>query len=332
MRTIQIDRYGGALTLREGPIPSLQPGDVLLRVRAAALNPLDMLIQRGDVRLIQDYAMPLTLGNECSGEVEEVEPSVKGFRRGDRVYCRLPWDRLGALADYVAVPAWACAPMPRGIDFVEAATLPLAGLTAIQGITEELEMRPGERLLITGGSGSLGEVAVPVAKALGLEVVVSGNSRAKTRLLKAGADQYIDYTKQNYWEEIEPVDGVMDTLGTKDFAHALSVVKPGGGVLSLRGLPNRTFARRYPFSPLKRWLFGLAGLRYDWQARRAGKYYRFMFVRADGQQLEWLTRLVEERSIRPPVSRPCYPLPAAAEAFDRLARGHLEGKVVVEVS
>lgn len=332
MRAIQIDKYRGQVTLREIPVPVIGADDLLLRVRAAAVNPLDGLILRGEVRLIQDYPMPLTLGNECSGVVEAVGEAVSRFRPGDAIYCRLPWNRIGAFADYVAVPAAACAPMPAGCDFPTAAAIPLAGLTACQGITEELEMTPGQTLLITGGSGSVGEMAVPVAKALGLQVIVSGNGRARERILQAGADRYIDYRQQNYWEILDPVDGVMDTLGAGEFAHALSVVKPGGRLLSLRTAPNRAFAKQYPFPTLKRWLFGLAGLRYDRRARKEGKSYRFMFVRADGNQLEWITRLVEERGVRPQLAAPRYTLEEAPEALARMTQGHTDGKVVIQVS
>lgn len=193
-------------------------------------------------------------------------------------------------------------------------------------------MTPGQTLLITGGSGSVGEMAVPVAKALGLQVIVSGNGRARERILQAGADRYIDYRQQNYWEILDPVDGVMDTLGAGEFAHALSVVKPGGRLLSLRTAPNRAFAKQYPFPTLKRWLFGLAGLRYDRRARKEGKSYRFMFVRADGNQLEWITRLVEERGVRPQLAAPLYTLEEAPEALARMTQGHTDGKVVIQVS
>lgn len=332
MRAIQMDKYRGEATLREVPVPAIRADELLLRVRAAAVNPLDGLILRGEVRLIQDYPMPQTLGNECSGVVEAVGEAVSRFRPGDAIYCRLPWNRIGAFADYVAVPAAACAPMPAGCDFPTAAAIPLTGLTAWQGITEELEMTAGETLLITGGSGSFGEMAVPIAKALGLRVIVSGNSRARERLLQAGADQYIDYKEQNYWEVLDPVDGVIDTLGAREFAHALSVVKPGGRLLSLRTGPNSAFAQRYPFPTLKRWLFGLAGQRYDRRARKEGKSYRFMFVRADGEQLASITRLVEERGVRPQVAAPLYTLEQTPEALARMAQGHTDGKIVIRVS
>ncbi len=173
---------------------------------AAAVNPLEILQLTGSVRLIQDYKMPLTLGNECSGIVEKVGNNVKDFRPGDRVYARLPIQKIGAFAEYVAVDHKALAKMPSGYDFVTAAAIPLAGLTAYQGLVEELEVEPGKSLLITGASGSFGQIAVPIAKSMGLHVIVTGNSRSREKLIKLGADQYIDYKEENYWEVLTDMD------------------------------------------------------------------------------------------------------------------------------
>lgn len=230
MKAVQIDRYAKEIRtrLRDIPKPEAGPTEVLVKVKAAAVNPLELLILTGSVRLIQDYPMPLTLGNECSGVVEAVGAQVTDFRVGDRVYCRLPLAGIGAFAEYVAVDHTALSPMPAGYDFATAAAIPLTGLTAWQGITEELEARPGQTLLIPGGSGSFGQMAVPLAKALGLRVIVTGNDRAREAILAAGADEYLDYRKENYWEILSGVDCVIDTLGAGEFARELSVLKPGG--------------------------------------------------------------------------------------------------------
>ena len=172
--------------------------EVLVKVKAAAVNPLELLILTGSVKLIQDYPMPLTLGNECAGVVEQVGSRVIGLKKGDKVYTRLPLAKIGAFAEYVVVDQNALAPIPQGYDFTTAAAIPLTGLTAWQGITEELEAKPGSTLLIPGGSGSFGQMAVPIAKALGLRVIVTGNSRARESILAAGAERYLDYQKENY--------------------------------------------------------------------------------------------------------------------------------------
>ena len=166
MKAAQITRYSKdiQITVDNIPVPEIGDEDILIRVKAAAVNPVDILNLTGAVRLIQDYKMPLTLGNECAGIVENVGKHVTRFRPGDRVYCRLPVSSLGAFAEYVSVPELAAARMPEGIDFATAAAIPLTGLTAYQAITEELCAKPGQTLFITGGSGSLGQMAVPLQR------------------------------------------------------------------------------------------------------------------------------------------------------------------------
>lgn len=191
------------------------------KVMAAAVNPLEILQLTGSVRLIQDYRMPITLGNECSGIVAKVGDKVIDFHVGDRVYARLPIDRIGAFAGYVAVSHGALAKMPAGYDFVTAAAIPLAGLTAYQGLVKEPEVESGKTILITGASGSFGQIAVPVTGSMGLRVIATGNSRSQDRLLEMGVERYIDYTKENYWEVLSGIDYVIDTLEAKEFGHEL---------------------------------------------------------------------------------------------------------------
>ena len=166
MKAAQIAKYSKEInvSVNEIPIPEPEKDEVLIRVKAAAVNPLEILLARGSIRLIQDYDMPLTLGNECSGIVEKVGSCVKNFRVGDRVYTLLPLKKIGAFAEFVAVDHKAVAPMPTGYEFVTAAAIPLAGLTAYQGLVEELEIQSGKTLLITGASGSFGQVAVPIQR------------------------------------------------------------------------------------------------------------------------------------------------------------------------
>ena len=174
MKAVQIKKYSKEIStiLSDIPKPQISDSEVLVQVKAAAVNPVELLILTGSVKLIQDYPMPLTLGNECSGIVEQIGSKVEGFQRGDRVSTRLPIAKIGAFAEYVAVEQDAIAKMPEGYDFNTAAAIPLTGLTAYQAIVEELEAKPGQTLLIPGGSGSFGQMAVPIAKALGLRVIV----------------------------------------------------------------------------------------------------------------------------------------------------------------
>ena len=331
MKAVQIDRYARAAnaSVRDVPMPETGEDQVLIKVKAAAVNPLEQLIMTGSVRLIQDYPMPLTLGNECSGVVAKVGRLVKRFKVGDAVYTRLPLRSIGALAEYVAVEQSAVARMPAGYEFATAAAIPLTGLTAWQGLTEILQARPGETVFIPGGSGSFGQMAVPIARALGLNVIVSGNARARDSMIAAGATRYLDYRKENYWELLSNVDYVIDALGAGEFERELSVLKPGGRLLSLRTGPNREFAARSGFPLLKRMLFAAAGARYDRAARKQGKEYRFIFVRADGAQLGKITDIVEQYHIVPRVDPHEFGIKQANAALELVARGHTDGKVVV---
>lgn len=333
MKAAQIKKYIKEIkvSINEVPIPEPNENEVSIRVRAAAVNPLDFLQLSGNVRLIQDYRMPLTLGNECSGIVEKTGNNVKDFRAGDHVYTRLPINRIGAFAEYVTVNHEALAKMPSGYDFITAAAIPLAGLTAYQGLVEELEVQAGKTLLITGASGSFGQISVPIAKSMGLHVIVTGNTRSKNKLLNMGADQYIDYKKENYWEVLSNVDYVIDTLGANEFKHELSVLKQGGRLLSLRTAPNRLFAKRNGFSWMKRLLFTLAGSKYDSAARKQGKEYRFMFVRSSGDQLKRVTDIVEKYHIMPDIESRTFSLSQVNEALQLMVNGKLNGKIIIKM-
>lgn len=333
MKVVQIDKYSKEIhtQLRDVPVPTVGQDEVLVKVKAAAVNPLELLILTGSVRLIQDYPMPLTLGNELSGVVEIVGGNVKGFQRGDRVYARLPLGRIGAFAEYVAVDSSALARMPEGCGFDTAAAIPLTGLTAYQGLTEVLEAKPGSTLLIPGGSGSFGEMAVPIAIALGLRVIVTGNDRARERFLAAGVERYLDYRKENYWEQLSGIDYVIDTLGAAEFERELSVLREGGRLLSLRTGPNREFALRNHYPAFKRMLFTAAGAKYDHAARRQGKEYRFMFVHSDGEQLAAITRIVESRHIVPAIDPHEFSIKDTDEALKLVSNGRINGKVLIRM-
>lgn len=332
MKAAQIEKYSKDINvnINEIAIPEPKDNEVLIKVKAAAVNPVDILIITGSIRLIQDYSMPLALGNECSGIVEKVGNKVKDFRIGDKVYTRLPINKIGAFAEYVTVAYDAVAPMPAGYEFISAAAIPLTGLTAYQGITEELGAQSGDTLLITGGSGSFGQIAVPIAKAMGLHVIVTGNARAQERFNEMGVDQYINYRKENYWEILSQIDYVIDTLGAAEFKHELSVLRKGGTLLSLRIGPNRIFAQKNGFSWLKQFLFSLAGSKYDRAAHKQDKQYRFMFVHSDGAQLREITKIVEKYHIVPDVDSRIFSLSQINDALKLVAHGTLNGKVIIQ--
>lgn len=333
MKAVQIERYSRQIktVLKDIDIPEINDDEILVKVKAAAVNPLDLLVMQGSIRLIQDYKMPVSLGSECAGVVESVGKNVHNFKSGDKVYARLPQHHPGAFAEFVSINQSAAAKMPENYSFKEAAAIPLAVLTAYQAITEELNAEKNKNLLITGGSGSFGYIAVPVAKALGLNVIVTGNSRAKENILSLGAARYIDYKKENYYDVLANIDYIIDTLGEKEFNHSLSVLKKGGTMVSLKGVPNKEFAVKNNFTFFKRLLFTLAGKKYNKEAEKQDKKYKFLFVRADGSQLKKITEIIEDNNIKPLIDEHTYSLDNIDDALNLLAKGNINGKIIVEI-
>lgn len=331
MKAAQITEYSKNINVlvNEVPILEINENQILLKVKAAAVNPLELLILTGSVKLIQDYKMPITLGNECSGIIEKIGKNVTNLNIGDFVYSRLPIDSIGAFAEYVVIDQNAVALMPEGMDFPEAAAIPLTGLTAYQALVDEFEAKEGETLFIAGGSGSFGELAVPIAKELGLNVILSGNSRSEKHFMELGASQYIDYTKEDYWEILSNVDYVIDTIGPSEFDHELTILKQGGILLSLKNTPNKYFAEKNGFSFVKRTLFSLAGAKNDKAAKKSGKDYRFLFVRADGKQLEEITNIVLRRGIKPKIDNRIFGISKVNDALTLVSNGQIDGKVIL---
>lgn len=174
-------------------------------------------------------------------------------------------------------------------------------------------------------------MAVPIAKALGLRVIVTGNARAREQFVSMGVDRYMDYKQENYWEQLSDIDYVIDTLGPDEFEHELAVLKQGGRLVSLRTGPNKAFAERKGFSGLKKQLFTLAGSKYDKAAKKQGKEYRFVFVRSDGAQLRKIAEIVERQQIKPAVDSRVFTLDQANDALRLVAKGSLNGKVIIQL-
>ena len=333
MKAVQIKKYSKELQteINEIPIPTITEEQVLIKVKVAAVNPLEILNITGAVKLIQDYPMPLTLGNELTGVIEAVGEKVTAYQIGDAVYTRLPLEHIGAFAEYAAVDAVALSPLPKNLDFLTGAAVPLTGLTAFQALHEELEAKAGQTLFIPGGSGSFGQMAIPLAKVLGLTVIVSGSPEAKERTLAAGADRYLDYKTENYWGLLEPVDFVIDTLGKAEFDRELSIIKPGGRLLSLIAGPNKRFAITKGMPKSKQFLLGLAGKTLDNKAKEKGVEYHFIFVRSDGEQLKEISRIIEKNQIIPAIDPRIFQLEDSNEAIQYVAKGHPQGKVLLRV-
>lgn len=332
MKAAQITKYSSSLAVQINDIDKPVPGahEVLLKVKYAAVNPVDLMNITGSVKLIQNYRMPLTLGNEVAGEIVALGEQADHFKVGDEVYARLSLTKIGGFAEYVAVDQAALWYTPKNLTLKQAVAVPLTGLTAYQGLTEELAVQPGQTLFIPGGSGSFGQMAVPLAKQLGLKVIVSGNAAAKEQITALGADQYLDYRKEDYWQVLSPVDDIIDTRGAKEIEREVRVLKPGGRILSLVAGPNKQFAVARDLPGWKKFLFSLAGHKIDQLLRKYHSLYRFIFVRADGEQLKQITAIVEQNNIVPVIDEHVFDLAHINDALQLVDHGKTRGKVVIE--
>ena len=321
------DKNGTVLEIRDVSVPTPAAGELLVRVHAAGVNPLDVLIMRGEVRLIVPYRTPVLMGNEFVGTVEKAAP---GFHEGDRVYGRMPLDHIGTFAEYLTVPAQTVAVVPEYLDDEQAACVPLTALTALQAYAL-MDAKPGGWLYISGGSGSVGAMAIPIAAAQGLHVATSGSGDARDRVTGLGAEIFVDYRTQKVSEAIDSVDYVLDTLGDKALPEEFQLLCWGGSLVSLRGTPNGAFARRMHMPWYKRLLFDMAGSKWDRMARKKNQSYDFMFVQADGRGLMEVSRIFTERRVEPSVDG-VFPLGEVNAAMAKVASGRSRGKTVLRIA
>ena len=209
------DKNETDVEIKDFPLQNIGENDVLVKVAYAGVNPLDNMIVRGEVKLITPYKLPLVMSNEFSGTVVEVGSNVTKFKKNDMVYARMPLDKIGAFCEFVSIDKNALAHVPECLDFEQAACVPLTALTAMQAF-ELLNVKSGESIFISGGTGSLGAMAIPIAKSFGLKVMTSGSERNRERVMGLGVDQFFDYKTEDYSEILSDVDYVLDTLGEKE--------------------------------------------------------------------------------------------------------------------
>ena len=303
--------------------------EVPVKVKYAGVNPLDNMIVREEVKLITPYKYPLVMGNEFSGVIEKTGSKVSDFSKGDRVYARMPLDKIGAFAEYLAINNGAIANIPDYLTFEEAACVPLTALTAMQSF-ELMNPKADESIFISGGTGSLGAMAIPIAKSMGLKVITSGSARNKERVTELGVDEFFDYKTQDYSEILANVDHVLDTLGENELEKEFKILKSGGVLVSLRGLPNKEFAERMGLSLVKKGLFKVAGMKFDRMAAKKNQKYYFLFVESNGRQLEEVSRIFAEKNIKPSIDE-IFSLNDVNEAMKKVDQGGSKGKTLIKI-
>jgi NADPH:quinone reductase-like Zn-dependent oxidoreductase len=332
MRGYLLTRYGNAdaMELREVPEPSPGAGEVLIRVRAAGLNPIDYKVRAGQLRLLTRLELPLVAGSELAGVVEGLGAGSTRFAVGDRVYARVDKTKFGAFAPYAVVDESFVAKMPESLDFAEAAGLPLAGLTALQALRDELAVSPGDRLFISGGAGGVGTLAIQLATWMGAKVATTASPRGEELVRSLGAETVIDYRTQKFKDILSDYDGAFDLTGGPDLADSFTILKPGAKTVSVAGLPSPITAKQYNAGPLATTLLRIASAKTLLQARRRGVSYRHMFMRPSGEDLELLAGLVDSGRLKAVMDR-VFPFEQIADAFAYLEQGRAKGKVVVRL-
>jgi alcohol dehydrogenase len=330
MKAFGIRRYKGAIEQLELPRPEPGPDDLLVRVRAASVNPLDFKIQAGGVKVVLPYRMPLVLGNDLSGDVEAVGARVTRFKPGDAVYARLDKDRIGAFAEWALVRQAAAARKPVGLDHRQAASLPLVALTAWQSLVDVAHLERGMKVLIHAGSGGVGTIAIQIARHLGATVATTASARNHELVRSLGADLIIDYKTTRFEEVARDQDIVFDTQGGETLLRSFDAVKAGGVVVTVGGRPDGTWARGWGLSLPVVWILTLLARPITRRAKRRPARFEYFFMRPSGEQLEHISTLVEAGAIRPVVDR-SFPLDQTAEAVAYVESGRAVGKVVIDV-
>jgi NADPH:quinone reductase-like Zn-dependent oxidoreductase len=308
MKAIRIHDYGnsGALRYEDVPLPRIADDDVLVRVVASSINPIDWKIRQGHLKGMLPFLLPLTLGWDLAGVVEAVGSAVKDFKPGDSVYSRPDIARDGTFAEYIAVRERELSPKPRGISYIDAASLPLAGITAWQTLVEVGRLSAGQSVLIHAASGGVGSLAVQIAKSRGARVIATTSAKNRDFVAALGADEIVDYKTSRFEDAARGVDLVLDTLGGETQERSWAVLRPDGLLVSIAQPPSEE------------------------KAKALGKRGAFVFIQPSRPILEKLTGLVEGGKLRPVIGAE-YSLADVGKAQDFSATGRAVGKIAIYV-
>ena len=331
MKAFAIDRYKGKLTARNVQEPTLGATDILVAISATSVNPLDIKLRDGEFKALLPYRMPLVLGNDVAGRVIRVGRDVRRFKIGDEVYARPAKDRIGAFAERICLAEGDAALKPTNVSMVEAAALPLVSLTAWQVLVDRAKLKRGQKVLVHAGSGGVGTVAIQLAKHLGATVAATTGTSNVDFVKSLGADVVVDYRKEDFTARLSAFDVVLNSLGGDTLEKSLSVLKPGGKLISISGPPDPAFGREIGASWLVRQMLGMISSSIRRKAKKAGVDYSFLFMRADGVQLAEIAQLVESGAIRPVIDR-VFGFDETPAAMERVASGRSRGKVVIDVA
>jgi NADPH:quinone reductase-like Zn-dependent oxidoreductase len=308
MKAVRIHSYGGPEVLKyeEAPRPKSAPGEVLIRVHAAGVNPVDWKIRQGYFKGRVDYSLPLILGWDLSGVVEATGSGVAGLQEGDEVYSRPDIARDGAYAEHIVVRETEVALKPESIDHIHAAAIPLAALTAWQSLFDAAGLSAGQKVLIHAAAGGVGSFAVQLARWKGAHVIGTASKRNHELVRNLGAAEAIDYETTRFEDVVDEVDVVFDTIGGDTQKRSWQVLKKGGVLVSIVGPPSAE------------------------EAAAHGVRQAAVFVQPSAVQLTELAKLVDSGKLKPIVET-VLPLPEARHAHELSQAGHVRGKMVLKV-
>jgi NADPH:quinone reductase-like Zn-dependent oxidoreductase len=332
MKALVFKRYGGPdqIAFTDISRPVLKPDEILVQVRAAGLNPIDNAIPKGTFKPILKFQLPATLGSDLAGVVVEVGSRVTRFKPGDAIFASIFGLGTGALAEFVIVPENAAALKPANLDFVQAASVPMVGLTSWQALKERVQIKRGQKVFIPAGSGGIGTFAIQLAKYLGAKVATTTSAGNVALVQSLGADEVIDYKKEEFEDVLRNYDAVLGTVRGDSIEKSLQILKPTSQVVSLIGPPDMAFARTRRMNFLMRFVFALLSRRIRRLAKKRDVTYSFLFVHPHGGQLAEIGKLLDGGTIRPVIDK-VFPFDQAKEALAYLEKGRAKGKVVVQL-
>lgn len=332
MRAFVVDRYGknGQLRAADMPEPEVCDDDVLIEVHATAVNLLDSKIREGEFKLILPYRTPFVLGHDVAGVVIRVGPRVRQFKVGDEVYARPDDFRIGTFAERIAVREDSVALKPRNLSMVEAASIPLVGLTAWQALVKIARLRKGQKIFIQAGSGGVGSFAIQLAKHLGATVATTTSAGNAPLVKGLGADVIIDYRTEAFEERLSGYDVVLHSQDNKTLEKSFGVLNPGGRLVSISGPADPAFAKAIKAPWLVQQVIRALSLGTRRRAQRLKVRFSFLFMKASGSQLRQITSLIESGAIRPVVDK-VFPFDSTNEALAYVKSGRAKGKVVIQL-
>ncbi|MEW9574742.1 NADP-dependent oxidoreductase [Bacillus toyonensis] len=331
MKAMIIDRYGKVpMRMTEVPTPEINEYEVLAEIHAASINPIDFKIRDGKVKMLLKYEIPLILGNDFSGVIVKIGAKVTNFKVGDEIYARPRKNKIGTFAEYIAIHEDDIALKPNNLSFEGAASIPLVGLTSYQALHDIMQLQKGQKILIHAGSGGVGTFAIQLAKIMGATVTTTASEAGANLVTSLGADEIINYKTEKFEDVLKNYDAVFDTIGGATLEKSFNIIKSGGNIVSVSGMPNAHFGKEFGSGFFKTLLFSLASKKLTALEKKHNAQYSFLFMKPSGDQLRTIANYIEAGQIKPVIDR-VFPFEDAQKAMEYSESGRAKGKIIVKM-